>query len=1123
MKAVPQVVNAAGGSRFFFYQKSLSLHNPKLNYMLKRIPFLLTLLLALCTCLRAQVTNSSMSGFIKSDKGEPLVGATITATHTPTGTVYRTVSRSGGRFNITNMVPGGPYSIGVTFVGLTESKKQDIYLNLGEPASQDFVLTSNESMLREVVVAGKRAVPAVAKGGVETVIGRDRMLNAPSVGRNLADYFRLVPQAKTTFGGGISIAGQNNRYNQLMIDGATNNDNFGISDQGTNGGQTGAPPISIDAIESIQVGISPYDVSLGNFTGGSINAITKSGTNRIQGSAYFVYRNRDFAGKTPTGDKSAATRLNTFTNKTYGFTVGGPIIKNKLFYFLSGEILDNVIPQPFNIGSFKAAGVQDSINLIINKLNGYGYNPGEYLNIPDKLKSNKIAAKITWNVNEKNRLTLSYRYTKSDRYITTASTSSRINFFNNGYLFPSTTNSGSAELTSAISNSMSNKLLVTLTKVFDDRNPIGTFFPRVTLNSVNATSYIFGSENFSTANQLKQNNFNIFDEFKWNVGAHQLKAGVDVEWSKSYNLFIRDAFGTYTYNYVNDFLNDLKPSAYSRSFSLVDNIIGDGSAAAPTFKTLRFGAFIGDEWTANEQFKLNYGLRFDQFVFLDKPNEDVFFNNNAIPAISQYWDLFGARSGQQPKAQLSISPRIGFTYTIPDENMKIRGGFGFFTGRVPLVWPGGVYNNSGITVGGVSVNNPAITFRPDIYNQYTPADFGQTVKVPSGQIDLIAKDFKLPKVLKTSLGVDKRLGSGFNLSMDLLVQKNINEVTYTNVYGAPGGKNSLGQDVYLNSNLKYNGIDMDLNTPGYQNPYSTGIFIIRDATDNKGFAYNFSVMLDKAFAQGWTANASYTYGDSYSIFDGGSSQNSSQWRFMSTATGRNNLMRSRSDFAQLHRINAYLSKKFEYANKSLATTVTLFYNGQSGTPYSYVYTRSMIYDYNGSSTETNDLIYVPRNLADWQRFAIPYTDNSGTHSVQEQWNALDRYISNDKYLNKIRGQFTERNGAILPFSHQIDLNIKQDFSIKTKENKNTLTLQFDIFNFTNFLNRDWGRIYVTPNVNAYSLINMEGYTYTSGVFVPKFTYRNLSNKTAADVLDVRGNAYNASRWRGQVTIRYTFN
>jgi hypothetical protein len=1100
--------------------------------MLKRLLLLLTVVMLMSQGIMAQVTTSNITGVIKGGTNEPLVGASIKATHIPTGTVYSASSVKNGRFTINNVQPGGPYTVEITFVGFGKEVRENVFLNLGETGQVDVTLSNTTQELSAVTVVGSRRPSSVARGGVETNISRERLQNLPSVGRNLTDYLRLVPQAKTTFGGGISIAGQNNRYNQIMIDGAVNNDVFGLSETGTNGGQTSASPISVDAIESFQIGISPYDVSLGNFTGGSVNAVTKSGTNKYTGSAYYIFRNQDLAGKTPTGPKESAVKLPDFTGKIYGFTAGGPIIRNKLFLFISGELQRDEKPQPFDPSGFKTRipTYQDSINLITAKLRSFGYDPGDYNNIPDLINSDKIAGKLTWNISNKHRANLSYRYTASDRANTSASTSTRVNFFNNGYLMPSITNSASAELNSNFTNRISNKFLLTYTNVLDDRDPLGADFPRVTVNSVNGTSYVFGTENFSAGNQLKQNNYALYDEFRLNLGRHNLKAGLDLEFSKSYNLFVRDAYGNYTYRYVADFLNDRAPQSYSRNFSLVDSKIGDGSAAGATFKTLRLGFFVGDEWNVNERFQLSYGVRADNFEFLTTPNQDNFFNEKAIPAISKYWDLKGARAGQKPQPNLSISPRVGFTYNIPEENIKIRGGAGLFTGRVPLVWPGGVYNNTGVQVGGYSVNNPSITFRPNPFDQYDPEDLGASVKVPSGQIDLIAKDFKLPKVLKTSLGFDKRFGQGFNWTVDLLYQKNINEIVYYNVYGAPATKNSFGQDVYLTvsgTSTSYNSLDLDLTTAGKQNPYSTGIFLIANGEGRKGYSYNFSTALDKTFAGNWTANVSYSYGDSYTLFDGTSSQNNSQWRFVETSNGRNNISLSRSDFAQLHRVNSYVSKKFNYLDNKLATTITLFYNGQSGSPYSYVYSRSLIYDQNGSNSETTDLIYVPKDLNDWKQYAEAFTSNSVTYSVDQQWALLDQYISNDEYLSKRRGQFAERNGSILPWSHQLDLKIQQDFNVKAHGNNHKLSVGFDISNFTNFLNRDWGRVYATPGIDAYSLISMEGYKVATvngqSVLQPRLTYRNVNNQSSAEVLDVRSNSYLSSRWRGQLTVRYTFN
>jgi hypothetical protein len=1091
--------------------------------------FILTMSFMVSNSIFSQVTTSSMAGTIRSTSGEALSGATVKITHVPTGTTVSAASSSNGRFNVSNIQPGGPYSVEVSFVGYKPQTKTEIYLDLGETGKVDFTMISNSQDLKEVVITGAKGNQFV-NGGVGTSISSDKLQNLPTVGRNLTDFIRLTPQAKTTFGGGISIAGQNNRYNQIMFDGAVNNDVFGLSESGTNGGQTGSSPISIDAIESFQVGVSPYDVSMGNFTGGAVNAITKSGTNKTKGSAYWINRNQNMAGKTPSGLKEAAVKLPDFQASTFGATLGGALIKNKLFYFVSAEFQRDERPQPFDATTFRTppgTAFQDSVRLILDKLKTLGYDPGSYLDIPDLLNSDKIAAKLTWNINSKHRLNVSYRYTNSQRSLTTASNSTRINFFNGGYLFPSKTKSASFELNSRFTNKLSNKLLVTFTDVEDDRDPLGAAFPRVTLNSVNGTSYVFGTENFSTGNLLTQNNTAVYDEFRYTTGNHQIKFGVDVEYSKSYNLFVRDNFGTYTYLFVNQFLQDQRPTNYTRSFSLRDNITGDGSAAGTAFNTLRAGAFVGDQWQVSDKFEMNYGIRLDNFEFLTTPNEDTYFNTVALPVISKAWNTYGARSGQRPQPQLSLSPRIGFTYDV-EESLKIRGGIGAFTGRVPLVWPGGVYNNTGVNVGGINVNNPAITFKADPFNQYKPSDLGVNVASPSGQIDLIAKDFKLPKVLKASLGVDKTLGKGWKWSTDFLFQKNINEIVYYNVFSAPGVKNDLNQDVYLNivgTSTSYSRFDFDPVTAGIQNPYSTGVFIIANGTKNKGFSYNFTTQIEKSFSKGWSFNLNYGFGDSYTLFDGTSSQNNSQWRFVETKNGRNNIGLSRSDFAQLHRISSYVSKRFTWAQKHLGTTVTMFYNGQSGTPYSYVYSRSMIYDQNGSPTESTDLIYVPKDLADWSRFAEAYTTSGITYSVSQQWDAFDKYISNDKYLKKKRGQFVDRNAAVLPWSHLLDLQVKQDISIGKGATQHRFSVIFDMFNFTNFLNRNWGRVNATAGVDAYSLVSMEGYkinTTTGNTLTPRFTYRNMTNKTAADILDIRGSNYLSTRWRGQLTVRYNF-
>ncbi len=581
--------------------------------MLKRIVRLLLALLVIPLALTAQETNSSIGGIVKTNKGEPLVGATVTATHVPTGTVYRVATRTGGRFNLYNLRPGGPYSILVSFVGFENEKREDVFLNLGENSAQDFELKDKSINLTEVTVSGRRT-PASGKGGTETSIGRDKIANLPNVGRGLNDYLKYTPQAKITGDGGVAFAGQNNRYNSFFIDGANNTDIFGLAASGTNGGQAGVAPISIDAIDQVQVILSPYDAQFGNFTGGAVNAITKSGTNQIQGSLWYYYRNENVTGRSPValpkpGFPSVVerARIAPFTNKTYGFRLGGPLIKNKLFYFFLAEWQRDTRPQPFNIADYRGntnqTGLENLANLLRSK---YNYEPGGFLDNPEQVKAERVNGKIDWNINDNNRFSLSYRYNKGLRYNTSTSASTAINFYNNGYIFPNTTHSVSGELKSTFKNNSNNRLLVTYTDELDDRGPLGQAFPRVSILD-GAGTIAFGTENFSAGNLLKAKNLSILNMLKFYAGNNVFSVGTDNEFNNVLNTFVRDNFGTYQYSNINDFINNLTPRRYQRSFSLLDNASGDATIASAKFKTMRIGFFFTDEIKVNDNFSIDCG------------------------------------------------------------------------------------------------------------------------------------------------------------------------------------------------------------------------------------------------------------------------------------------------------------------------------------------------------------------------------------------------------------------------------------------------------------------------------------------------------------------------------------
>jgi outer membrane receptor for ferrienterochelin and colicin len=1070
----------------------------------------------------AQVTTSGMSGFVRAAAGEALIGATVTATHQPTGTVYRTVTKTDGKFDINNMNPGGPYSIVVSYVNFQPFTRGDVFLTLGENSRQDFQMATSAAELSTVVVSTSRTGNQ-GKGGTETTIGRDRIANIPSVGRNITDLLRAVPQAKisNTNEGAISIAGQNNRYNAFYIDGALNNDVFGLAASGTNGGQANIAPISLDAIDQIQVSISPYDPSLSGFTGGGINAVTRSGTNNIQGSAYYIFRNQALAGKTPTGLKASATRFPEFGNKTFGFRVGGPIVQNKAFFFINAELQRDERPQPFEIGRYGGSTSEAGLNALADTLRRrYNYEPGGFLNNPETVNANRIVTKFDWNISEKNKFSLSYRYNDGERFNTSSSSNSTINFYNNGYRFPTTTHSVAAELRSSFTGGSSNRLLLTYGNVNDNRDPIGQAFPRV-LISDGSGAIIFGPDNSSTINLLTQRNFNFFDMFRFSAGKHSFSVGTDNELNNVYNAFIQNTFGNYQYSSLADFYANARPRQYQVGYSLIDNKQDETTEAAAKFKTGRLAVFAGDEFRPNSQLTLNFGIRADKFAFITDPKTDPFTNDSALAKFSQYYDLQGARSGLKPNIPVSISPRFGFTYRIPDENMVIRGGLGLFTGRVPLVWPGGIYNNNGINQGGFTVsssqnstvfNQDLIRFRPDPMNQYRASDFN--INLSKGGLNLISANFRLPKVFRTTLAFDKQLGRNWTFTMEGVYSKNINETYYTNINILPPVGQSKGpgtRNVYPASNT----IPIQANG---RNPYDNAI-LLSNGKGDLGYSYSLTGTIDKRFTRGFSLNVNYTYGDAIVVHEPTSSVNFSQWRFVETVNGRNFIGRSISDFSPGHRIFAYASKRFEYVDKRFATTISFVYTGQSGNPFSYVYGSNSAVRDDFTTGATNDLVYIP-TAAELQTMTFTTnTVNGVPYTADQQRTLFNRYVDNNDYLRSRRGMFAERNGDRMPFTHIIDAKIAQDVNVTVGGKRISFQVTYDVFNLTNMLNRNWGRTYFLSNDN-FRLLEFQGY---SADLTPSYRFNpTIIQPQSENNISTSAVPSFSARWTSQLGFRINF-
>lgn len=1073
--------------------------------------------------LLAQNTTGSISGMVKSPAGEALAGATVMITHEPTGSVYRVQSSRSGRYEANNLDPGGPYSVEASFVNFANGKKNDIHLNLGDVYKLDLVLQPLSSNLGNVLVTGfKKNTETPARGGIETTIGRDKMANLPSVGRNIYDYLKAVPLVRLTGGNeaAVSIAGQNNRYNAFYVDGAINNDVFGLAASGTNGGQTGISPVSIDAIDQFQVVAAPYDAAQGHFIGGSIHAITKGGSNRTEGSVYYFLQNQDLAGRTPTGPKELATRLNNFSKKNYGFRTGGAFIKNKLFYFINADLQRNIHPQPFDFSSYtgNTKDVYGINGLAAILKSSYGYDPGAFPDNPGKVNADRIAMRIDWNIGSRHKLTISNRWASGQRYHTNSSSASVINFYNNGYLLFTRSQSVSAELKSLAGRNAANKLLITYTDVLDDRNPLGQDFPRVRIHD-GAGAFVFGADNQSTVNLLMQKNWTLFDEYRFAAGSHRLKVGADLAYSKLFNAFIQNSFGSYTYASVHAFLTNQAPSAYTYGFSQVDDGMRDNTQAVAKFKYASAALFLQDEYRINDQLVLNLGLRADLAGFLNNPAADAYANQIAIPQFSRYWDLKGAASGAKPSMPVSFSPRFGWVYQIAKSTITVRGGFGFFTGRIPLVWPGGIYNNNGIYIGGYTANIgqlARIRFRPDPAGQWKPGEVG--AGNPKGTLNLVSADFRLPRVFKTSLAIEKKFENDWSVTMESYFTKNINEICYTNTNLMPPIGNAVGPDKRAVYTIVNNG-KIPLNADG-SNPYEN-VILLSNNTGQTGYSYGFAGSMRKSTRSGFQAEAHYSFGNSFTTNDGTSSVNLNQWRFMETVNGRNPITRSVSDFSGGHRIFVYLARKWEYAKKNLSTTLTLTYTGQSGSPLSYVYGSGSMTRDDGISGG-NDLIYIPSPAELAGMIFLPNTilvnGTVVTYTAQEQKEALEAYISRDPYLRKHRGAYAERNGDRLPFTHIIDCKITQDFIIRTGRQRYRFRLSYDIFNLGNLLNRNWGRQYFQDN-DQFSLVSFAGYVSATD-YTPQYRFNpaitapfSVSNSTHAPY---------AARWISQLGIRLIF-
>lgn len=1053
---------------------------------MKKVISLLFFVLSIHTMI-AQTTTSSIKGIVRSSKADLLQGATVLAVHTPTGSKYSALSNADGRFNLLNMRIGGPYKITVTYVGFQNQEFNDVYLELGKAFSLDILLQDESQKLQEVKVTGaKNKVFASGRTGAETTIGRRELATLPSISRSAEDFTRLEPSAS-----GGSFGGRNDQYNSYSLNGAVFNNPFGL-DAATPGGQTNSQPISLDAIDQIQIATAPYDVTLSGFTGASVNAVTKSGTNEFHGTAYSFYRNQDLTGSKVKGEKIFVPSLE---QTQAGVSIGGPIVKDKLFFFANYEI-----DKRSDLGSSVVAndgnsttGVNESrvsatdLMHVSTELGKLGYNTGAYQGFTHNSDSNKGIIKFDWNINDNNKLAVIYNFLDASKDKPAHPTAifrrgpdtNTMQFEKSGYQINNQIQSFLVELNSKFSETVTNKLQAGYTHFNDFRKPFSAPAPVITITKDGSPYIIAGHEPFSINNKLDQKVIQITDNLNIVKGNHTYTAGFSFEkfiFKNSFNLkgYGFDVFGSvnmvgFDANIANGYYASAIAAAqttFEAKNKLEDGANGGWNLAETTVGQLAF--YVQDEWNINDNFKLIYGLRADKPLyfntseliqkFIDTDNSEGY-----VPTINYYNPKDGSvvnfDSTKLPGNALLWSPRVGFNWDVNGNKVtQLRGGSGIFTGKLPFVWVGN-------QVGGTD---------PFFY-------------------EMVNNDFKFPQVWRTSLGIDHKFENNYILTVDMSYNKDLNAVHVQDW----GLKKPTSQLVGADNRPIYGSNDYGTwNEYGF--PARAHAYVLTNS--KKGSAFNGSVKVQKTFDNGLFASLAYNYLKSKDVNSIEAEITGDAFNFNPALGNVNNDVLSNSKYGDTHRFIGVGSKKWKYGtNDKWATTVSTFFEYAQGGRFNYTYGG----DINNDGSGANDLIFIPTTAQ----------INTMIFSGAGQGAAFDKFISQDDYLNGRRGQYVERYGALSPWRGKWDLKLMQDYNFKissASDKKNTIQFSVDVLNLGNLLNSDWGLVQVPTSVQPI------GVSVNQTTNIPTYTFNGTQTKT------FNYDASLASRWQAQFGIRYIF-
>ena len=1105
--------------------------------MQKRLLFLVSLMLTFSLTLMAQITTSSMAGKVTLDtaNGEEVIGATVVAVHEPSGTRYTAVTNTTGRFSINGMRTGGPYAVTISYIGFQPKTVKGITLQLAETYNLNVFLTEDATELAEVVVSGKASKFAAEKTGAATNINSTQITNLPTVSRSITDVTRLSPYG----GNGMSFAGSDGRNANFTVDGANFNNNFGLSDKLPGGGN----PISIDAIEELQVVISPYDVRQTNFIGGGVNAITKSGTNTFKGSAYVYHKNENMQGDAVNRQQFTGAREKAQTT-TYGFTLGGPIIKNKLFFFVNGEMIK--IPSIVNRYHGSDDGKSDPTNYVSRTLNRdleavskymasqYGYDTGSWTSFPADESNYKLMARLDWNITDRHHLALRYNYTKNnvwnspngtsmdggDRMPNNRMSSYSMSFANSMYSMKNTVHSWSLDLNSRLTDNLSNQLLATISKLDDIRGTNSSEFPFIDITMIDPATkkpdnyMALGYELFTWNNAVHNTIWNIKDDVTYYMGAHKIMAGVSFEHQMADNQYMRNGSGYYRFNitdnmYVGGVLQpELLFNSTPEVFCLTYGYDGETTPAARV-QFNRPGIYAQDEWNVNDKLKLTYGLRVD----------GLFFNNSDLMTNAAILNLdYNGRhidTGKWPKNSITFSPRLGFTYDVfGDKSLKVRGGTGLFSGRLPLVFFTNMPTNGGLVQYQAQINEKNAAkngftmdeFRADhnggkllstvsdMLAKLQSLGYPTTVKPEDGTVPSavngVDPKFKMPQVWKTSVAIDYQLPVSFpfTVTAEGIFNKTINAVCISDwsIMDAGGF-------------ARFNGAD---NRPLFPSPFRSGTKAFVLENTSKGYGWSANVTLNAQPADWISLMAAYTHTVSKEVTGMPGSAAESAFTYIPTVEGPNNIKLHNSQYVTPDRLIASATIHDKCGNH-----YNFIYEAWRG---GYNYSYMMQNDMNGDGYNY-DAIYIP-------------TDEQVANNVfrfvsEDDKNRFMDYVHKDSYLSKHQGEYAEAYSVYSPWVHRIDFGYKHDFKFNVGQTKHMLQLTFDMKNVLNFFNSSWGVAkYLNPEIGSdarilkYEGMDPQGYATFS---TPKAIDGNTKTWTT--------NYSIGQCWYASVGIKYYFN